>query len=84
MKPLVTMYSTGSCPYCEKARQLLQKKQIAFTEIRVDNHPEKRLEMQEKSRRHTVPQIFIGDQHIGGCDDLHALEAAGQLDPYFQ
>ena len=79
-QPRVTIYATGWCPYCERARRLLGAKQVAFDEIDVDAAPEKRAEMQNRSGRRTVPQIFIGDQHVGGCDDLHALEDAGKLD----
>ena len=75
----VIMYSTGYCPYCTKAKALLNKKNISFTEIRVDTHPELREEMVIKSGRRTVPQIFINGQAIGGCDDLYALEAQGTL-----
>lgn len=84
MKPQIIMYSTATCPYCERARDLLKQKNVVFTEIRVDQHPEKRVEMQTKSQRHTVPQIFIDDHHVGGCDDLYALEAAGHLDELLQ
>lgn len=76
----VIMYSTASCPYCERARTLLQQKNVSFTDIRVDVRPELREEMIKKSGRSTVPQIFINGQHIGGCDDLYALEAQGKLD----
>lgn len=76
----VIMYSTISCPYCSRAKDLLNKKQINFTDIRVDLHPELREEMIIKSGRHTVPQIFINGQAIGGCDDLYALENEGKLD----
>lgn len=76
----VIMYSTGYCPYCVKARDLLNKKNASFTDIRVDLQPELREEMISKSGRHTVPQIFINGQHVGGCDDLYALEAQGKLD----
>jgi glutaredoxin 3 len=75
----VIMYSTGYCPYCTKAKELLHKKNVAFTEIRVDLQPELRDEMIAKSGRHTVPQIFINGQAIGGCDDLYALENLGKL-----
>lgn len=75
----VIMYSTGYCPYCIRAKQLLNRKNIPFTDIRVDAHPELRNEMIAKSDRHTVPQIFINGQAIGGCDDLYALEAQGKL-----
>lgn len=83
MKPMVTIYTSATCPYCDRAKMLLKRKNIAYTEIRVDQDSEKRIEMQNKSQRKTVPQIFIGDHHVGGCDDLYALEAAGQLDPFF-
>lgn len=75
----VIMYSTGSCPYCIRARDLLNEKNISFTDIRVDLQPELREEMIVKSGRRTVPQIFINGQAIGGCDDLYALEAQGKL-----
>jgi glutaredoxin 3 len=74
------MYTTGWCPYCERARRLLTRKNVAFEEIDLDSAPDKRAEMQQKSGRRTVPQIFIGDTHVGGSDDLHALEDAGKLD----
>ncbi|WP_028388146.1 glutaredoxin 3 [Legionella fairfieldensis] len=76
----VIMYSTAYCPYCIRARQLLEKKGINYTEIRIDDEPAKRNEMITKSGRHTVPQLFINGQPIGGCDDLYALENQGQLD----
>ncbi|RUR19003.1 glutaredoxin 3 [Legionella sp. km535] len=75
----VIMYSTAYCPYCIKAKELLNQKGISFTEIRVDTHPELREEMIIKSGRRTVPQIFINGQAVGGCDDLYALEAQGTL-----
>lgn len=75
----VIIYSTESCPYCIRAKALLNKKNVAFTDIRVDLHPELREEMIAKSGRRTVPQIFINGQAIGGCDDLYALEAQGTL-----
>jgi glutaredoxin 3 len=78
--PAVVMYTTGWCPYCERARDLLARKNVTFDEIDLDSAPEKRAEMQQKSGRRTVPQIFIGDTHVGGSDDLHALEDAGKLD----
>ncbi|MFM7626107.1 MAG: glutaredoxin 3 [Gammaproteobacteria bacterium] len=77
----VTMYATGWCPYCARARQLLIRKGATVEEIDVEARPEQRAVMMERSGRRTVPQIFIGDRHIGGCDDLHALDAAGGLDP---
>ncbi|KTC82564.1 glutaredoxin 3 [Legionella cherrii] len=76
----VIIYSTAYCPYCVRAKELLQQKQVSFTEIRVDVQPELRDEMITKSGRRTVPQIFINGQHVGGCDDLYALDAQGNLD----
>ncbi len=76
------MYATAWCPYCERARQLLKSKNVDFEEIDVDARPEARAEMVARSGgRRTVPQIFIGDRHIGGSDDLYELEAAQGLDP---
>ncbi len=74
------MYSTGYCPYCDRAKELLKQKNALFTDIRVDLQPELREEMISKSGRRTVPQIFINGQHIGGCDDLYALNDQGKLD----
>ena len=74
------MYATGWCPYCSRARELLKKKGVDLEEIDVDARPEARAEMTARSGRRTVPQIFIGTTHVGGCDDLHALEARGGLD----
>lgn len=79
--PDILLYTTGWCPYCERARGLLRNKGAAFREIDIEAQPEKRSEMQARSGRRTVPQIFIGAQHIGGCDDLHELDARGGLDP---
>ena len=76
----VTMYATSWCPYCDRARRLLAQKGAELEEIDVESAPEKRAEMQNRSGRRTVPQIFIGDRHVGGSDDLQALEAAGTLD----
>jgi glutaredoxin 3 len=75
------MYATGWCPYCTAARSLLRGKGVAFTEIDVDAEPARRTEMVTRSGRRTVPQIFIGSRHVGGYDDLAALERAGGLDP---
>ena len=80
-QPRVVMYSTDWCPYCRRARQLLDSKQVPYEEIDFDMSPEARAEMQRRSGRTSVPQIFIGDVHVGGSDDLHALEARGGLDP---
>lgn len=77
----IIIYTTSYCPYCIRAKDLLNRKKAPFTEISIDSQPELREEMINKSGRHTVPQIFINGQHIGGCDDLHALEAQGTLDP---
>jgi glutaredoxin 3 len=78
--PRVVIYSTGWCPYCTRARELLKSKGVDFEEIDVDARPGARAEMMARSGRRTVPQIFIGTTHVGGCDDLHELEAAGRLD----
>lgn len=78
--PAVVMYTTGWCPYCDRARRLLARKNVTFEEIDVESAPEKRAEMQQRSGRRTVPQIFIGETHVGGSDDLHDLEDAGKLD----
>jgi glutaredoxin 3 len=78
----VLMYATETCPYCQRAEFLLRRKGVTdFQKIRVDLQPERRREMIAKSGRRTVPQIWIGDRHVGGCDELHALEASGALDP---
>ncbi len=78
----VTMYTTGVCPYCNMAERLLQSKGVAEIEtIRVDLEPEQRAEMMEKTGRRTVPQIYIGETHVGGFDDLSALDRAGELEP---
>ncbi|MBJ2241321.1 glutaredoxin 3 [Pseudomonas sp. MF6772] len=76
----VVVYSSDYCPYCMRAKQLLQSKKVAFEEIKVDGKPAVRAEMAQKAGRTSVPQIWIGTQHIGGCDDLFALERAGKLD----
>jgi len=78
------MYTTAICPYCVRARHLLANKGVAFEEIRIDNDHAIMQEMVQRSRRHTVPQIFIGDLHVGGYDDLAALEMAGRLDGLLQ
>ena len=77
--PSVTIYLAGWCPYCERAKALLDRKGVSYTAIDVDAAG--RTEMIERSGRRTVPQIFIADRHVGGCDDLYALDAAGDLDP---
>lgn len=78
----VTIYTTMLCPFCYRAKGLLKEKGVSFTEIDVGMDPDKRREMMNRAHgRHTVPQIFIGDAHVGGCDDLYALDAQGKLDP---
>jgi len=76
----VTLYTTRFCPYCIRARSLLDDKGIAYNDIAVDNDPRLRREMIARSGRTTVPQIWVGEQHIGGCDDLLLLERQGLLD----
>lgn len=76
----VTVYTRAFCPYCTRALALLQRKGVAVREIDASGSPEKRNEMITRSGRWTFPQIFIGEMHIGGCDDLHALEQRGALD----
>ena len=84
-QPDVTIYTKEYCPYCVRAKALLNQKGVSFTELRLDLQPELRDEMIERaSGRTTVPQIFIGDTHVGGCDDLHALDAQGGLLPLLQ
>ena len=81
----VTMYSTGVCPFCQMAERLLKSKGVeAIEKIRVDLDPGRRVEMMEKTGRRTVPQIYIGETHVGGYDDLAALDRAGGLDPLLQ
>jgi glutaredoxin 3 len=81
----ITIYTKSWCPYCAAAKKLLEEKGIAFTEIDIEAKPEKRAEMIQKAGgRTTVPQIFIGDRHVGGCDDLYALDDRGQLEPLLQ
>lgn len=78
----VMMYSSGVCPYCTMAERLLKNKGVAEIEkIRIDLDPQQRAEMMQKTGRRTVPQIYIGDTHVGGCDDLMALDRAGGLAP---
>ena len=80
----IVIYTTAFCPYCHAAKALLNRKGVAFKEIDVSGDPEGRRRMTERAGgRRTVPQIFIGDRHIGGCDDLYALDGRGDLDPLF-
>ncbi|GAB2836223.1 glutaredoxin 3 [Comamonas piscis] len=79
------MYTTAYCPYCTRAKQVLQSKGVAqIEEIRIDSDPAQRAVMMESTGRRTVPQIFIGDTHVGGCDDLIALDQRGGLLPLLQ
>ena len=78
----VKMYTTAVCPYCVQAKRLLQARGVAqIEEVRVDANPQERMKMMESTGRRTVPQIFIGETHVGGCDDLMALDAKGGLLP---
>lgn len=84
MKP-VKMYTTQVCPYCVRAKMLLKQRGVAeIDEVRVDLHPDQREHMMAITGRRSVPQIFIGDTHVGGCDDLIALDSAGGLMPLLQ
>jgi glutaredoxin 3 len=80
----VVMYATSWCPYCARARALLAGKGVAFQEIDIEAQPGQREDMIRRSGRTTVPQIFIGERHIGGSDELYELDAAGGLDPLLQ
>lgn len=81
----VKMYTTAVCPYCIRAKQILKSKGVEqIEEVRVDTHPDERMKMMEITGRRTVPQIFIGDTHVGGCDDLIALDGRGGLAPLLQ
>jgi glutaredoxin 3 len=81
----VSMYATGVCPYCVMAERLLRSKGVTeIRKIRIDLDPEQRIAMTERTGRRTVPQIYIGDHHVGGFDDLSALERAGRLDPLLE
>jgi glutaredoxin 3 len=77
----VVMYATSWCPYCARARRLFASKGVAFTEIDIDAVPGARAEMQQRSGRTSVPQIFVGDRHLGGYDDTRALDEKGELEP---
>jgi glutaredoxin 3 len=83
-QPEVVVYTTGWCPYCQRAKGLLTAKHVAFSEINIDDDVKFREEMTARTQRRTVPQIFIGDKHVGGCDDLFALEQSGELDRLIQ
>ncbi|MCV6615428.1 MAG: glutaredoxin 3 [Cellvibrionaceae bacterium] len=77
----VTIYSSDFCPFCHRAKALLASKGVTFKELNVDGDPKLRQEAMRKSGQRTVPQIWINSQHVGGCDDLYALERAGRLEP---
>lgn len=79
--PKIVIYATGLCPYCVAARRLLARKGVEFEEIRIDEQPQLRQEMEARSGGYSVPQIFIGETHVGGFDDMAALDSAGELDP---
>lgn len=80
--PIIIMYTTGVCPYCQMAKALLKQKGITeINEIRIDTDPQIRDQMMQRTGRRTVPQIYIGETHVGGFDDLNALNQAGKLDP---
>lgn len=78
--PEIVLYTTGMCPYCIRARNLLDKKGVTYTEFRIDEQPELRSEMESRSSRTSVPQIFIGERHVGGFDDMAELDVLGELD----
>ena len=78
------MYTTAVCPYCVMAERLLVSKGVEIEKVRIDLEPARRAEMMEKTGRRTVPQIYVGDTHVGGYDDLAALDRAGKLDPLLQ
>ena len=82
--PPIIVYTSPFCPYCFMAKRLLKDKGAAFEEIDVMMHPKRRAEMVQRAGRTSVPQIFIGDTHVGGCDDLMALDSAGKLDPMLE
>ena len=83
-QPAVTLYTSDWCPYCRRARDLLAEKKVDFSEINVEDDLKFREEMIARSNRRTVPQIFIGDKHVGGCDDLFELDRSGELDRLLQ
>jgi glutaredoxin 3 len=80
----VIMYATAACPFCQSAERLLLARGARIEKIRVDLEPERRAEMTKRSGRGTVPQIWIGERHIGGCEDLYALDREGRLDPLLE
>ena len=83
-RPAVTVYVSDWCPYCQRAKGLLAQKNVEFSEINIEDDAKLREEMIARSNRSTVPQIFIGDKHVGGCDDLFELDRSGELDRLIQ
>jgi glutaredoxin 3 len=83
-QPAVTVYTSDWCPYCQRAKGLLTQKNVIFSEINVEEDANFREQMIARSNRRTVPQIFIGDKHVGGCDDLFELDRSGELDRLIQ
>lgn len=84
-QPLIEIYTWRSCPYCIQAKALLDRKKVTYTEYAIDGDEAAREKMSKRSMgRRSVPQIFINDQHVGGCDDIHDLDRAGKLDPLLQ
>ena len=83
-QPAVTVYTSDWCPYCQRAKGLLTQKNVIFSEINVEEDAKFREQMIARSNRRTVPQIFIGDRHVGGCDDLFELDRSGELDRLIQ
>jgi glutaredoxin 3 len=83
-QPVVTVYVSDWCPYCQRAKSLLRQKQVIFSEINVEEDEKSREEMFARSNRRTVPQIFFGDKHVGGYDELDALDRSGELDRLIQ
>lgn len=82
--PEIVIYTGSLCPYCTMAKRLLDRKGATYTEINVDSNPELRLELMQRTKRRTIPQIFIGERHIGGFDDLQALDMKKELDALLQ
>ena len=82
--PSITMYTTAVCPYCVAAKNFLKNKGVDYSEVRIDTDPARRQEMLDRARRTSVPQIFIGETHVGGFDDMVALDRAGGLKPLLE
>jgi glutaredoxin 3 len=82
--PNIVIYSTAICPYCVAAKNFLKSRNQSWTEVRIDTDPQQRAAMMERTKRSSVPQIFINDQHIGGYDDMIALDRAGGLQPLLE